>query len=51
MASAYYRYQLKINDKAAAWFVKPADAVLFARFETPAIRDGGNGRSKVKVLG
>ena len=28
-----------------------ADAVLFARFETELVRDGGNGRSKAKVRG
>jgi AAA domain len=51
LASAYDRYQLKINDKAAALVREAADAVLFARFETEVIRDGGNGRSKAKVRG
>jgi hypothetical protein len=51
LASAYDRYQLKINDKAAALVREAADAVLFARFETEVIRDGGNGRSKARVRG
>jgi AAA domain len=51
LASAYDRYQLKINDKAAALVREAADAVLFARFETEVIRDGGNGRAKAKVRG
>jgi hypothetical protein len=51
LASAYDRYQLKINDKAAALVREAADAVLFARFETELIRDGGNGRSKARVRG
>jgi hypothetical protein len=51
LASAYDRYQLKINDKAAALVREAADAVLFARFETEVTRDGGNGRSKAKVRG
>jgi hypothetical protein len=51
LASAYDRYQLKINDKAAALVREAADAVLFARFETELVRDGGNGRSKAKVRG
>jgi AAA domain len=49
LASAYDRYQLKINDKAAALVREAADAVLFARFETELVRDGGNGRSNAKV--
>jgi hypothetical protein len=51
LASAYDRYQLKINDKAAALVREAADAVLFARFETELVRDGGNGRSKARVRG
>jgi hypothetical protein len=51
LANSYDRYQLKINDKAAALVREAADAVLFARFETELVRDGGNGRSKAKVRG
>jgi hypothetical protein len=51
LANAYDRYQLKINDKAAALVREASDAVLFARFETELVRDGGNGRSKAKVRG
>ncbi len=51
LANSYDRYQLKINDKAAALVREAADAVLFARFETELIRDGGNGRAKAKVRG
>ena len=51
LASAYDRYQLKINDKAAALVREAADAVLFARFETELVRDGSNERAKAKVRG
>jgi hypothetical protein len=51
LANAYDRYQLKINDKAAALVREAADAVLFARFETELVRDDGNSRSKAKVRG
>ena len=51
MTSAYDRYQFKINEKAAPLVREAVDAVLFVRFETAVMRDGGNGRSKVKVLG
>lgn len=51
LANAYDRYQLKINDKAAALVREASDAVLFARFETELVRDGANGRSKAKVRG
>jgi hypothetical protein len=40
LPSAYDRYQLKINDKAAALVREAADAVLFARFKTELVRDG-----------
>ena len=33
LPTAYDRYQLKINDKAAALVREAADAVLFARFQ------------------
>jgi AAA domain len=48
LANAYDRYQLKINDKAAALVREAADAVLFARFETEVIKANG---SKAKVRG
>lgn len=48
LPTAYDRYQLKINDKAAALVREAADAVLFARFETELVRDNG---SKAKVRG
>jgi hypothetical protein len=48
MASAYDRYQLKINDKAAALVREAADAMLFARFETELVKANG---SKAKVRG
>ena len=38
LPSAYDRYQLKINDKAAALVREAADAVLFVRFETELVR-------------
>src|SRR5215472_997262 len=41
LPTAYDRYQLKINDKAAALVREAADAVLFARFETELIRATG----------
>jgi hypothetical protein len=40
LPSVYDRYQLKINDKAAALVRKAADAVLFAWFKTELVRDG-----------
>jgi AAA domain-containing protein len=48
LPSAYDRYQLKINDKAAALVREAADAVLFARFETELVRASG---AKAKVRG
>jgi hypothetical protein len=48
LPSAYDRYQLKINDKAAALVREAADAVLFARFETELVRATG---AKAKVRG
>ena len=51
LANSYDRYQLKINDKAAALVREATDAVLFARFETELVREQGNGRSKAKVRG
>jgi hypothetical protein len=48
LPSAYDRYQLKINDKAAALVREAADAVLFARFETELVRATG---TKAKVRG
>jgi hypothetical protein len=48
LPSAYDRYQLKINDKAAALVREAADAVLFARFETELVRSQG---VKAKVRG
>jgi AAA domain len=48
LPSAYDRYQLKINDKAAALVREAADTVLFARFETELIRSQG---VKAKVRG
>ena len=41
LPSAYDRYQLKINDKAAALVRDAADTVLFARFETELVRNPG----------
>jgi AAA domain-containing protein len=40
LPTAYDRYQLKINDKAAALVREAADAVLFARFETELVKTG-----------
>jgi hypothetical protein len=48
LPAAYDRYQLKINDKAAALVREAADAVLFARFETELVKANG---SKAKVRG
>jgi hypothetical protein len=48
LANAYDRYQLKINDKAAALLREACDAVLFARFETEVIKANG---AKAKVRG
>src|SRR5262245_35398833 len=42
LPTAYDRYQLKINDKAAALVREAADAVLFARFETELVKVGGS---------
>jgi hypothetical protein len=41
LPTAYDRYQLKINDKAAALVREAADAVLFARFETELVKVNG----------
>jgi hypothetical protein len=51
LANAYDRYQLKINERAAALVREAADAVLFARFETELVRDGGSRGTKAKVRG
>jgi hypothetical protein len=48
LPTAYDRYQLKVNDKAAALVREAADAVLFARFETELVRATG---TKAKVRG
>src|SRR5205823_12981156 len=48
LPNAYDRYQLKINDKAAALVREAADAVLFARFETELVKVNG---SKPKARG
>src|SRR6516164_4836039 len=48
LPTAYDRYQLKINDKAAALVREAADAVLFARFETELVKVNG---SKPKARG
>src|SRR6516225_11414432 len=48
LPTAYDRYQLKINDKAAAQVREAADAVLFARFETELVKVNG---SKPKARG
>ena len=48
LPSAYDRYQLKINDKAAALVREAADAVLFARFKTELVKVNG---SKPKARG
>jgi hypothetical protein len=45
LPTAYDRYQLKINDKAAALVREAADAVLFARFETELVRTNGKTRA------
>ena len=50
LPSAYDRYQLKINDKAAALVREAADAVLFARFETELVRASG-AKAKVREEG
>jgi hypothetical protein len=42
LPTAYDRYQLKINDKAAALVREAADAVLFARFETELVKVSGS---------
>jgi hypothetical protein len=44
LPTAYDRYQLKINDKAAALVREAADAVLFARFETELVKTNGKTR-------
>jgi hypothetical protein len=48
LPSAYDRYQLKINERAAALVREAADAVLFARFETELVKVNG---SKPKARG
>jgi AAA domain-containing protein len=48
LPTAYDRYQLKINDKAAALVREAADAVLFARFETELVKVNG---SKARAYG
>jgi len=45
LPTAYDRYQLKINDKAAALVREAADAVLFARFETELVKTNGKTRA------
>jgi AAA domain len=47
LPNAYDRYQLKINDKAAALVREAADAVLFARFETELVRSSSGTKAKV----
>jgi hypothetical protein len=51
LPSAYDRYQLKINDKAAALVREAADAVLFARFETELVRSSAGTKAKVRGEG
>ena len=46
---SYDRYQLKLNDKAAALWREAVDAVLFATYETFVKKDGVN--SKAKAFG
>src|SRR5215472_1726314 len=46
LPTAYDRYQLKINDKAAALVREAADAVLFARFETELVKTNGKARAR-----
>src|SRR5215467_9538088 len=46
LPTAYDRYQLKINDKAAALVREAADAVLFARFETEIVKSNGKARAR-----
>jgi len=46
LPTAYDRYQLKINDKAAALVREAADAVLFARFETELVKTNGKTRAR-----
>jgi hypothetical protein len=46
LPTAYDRYQLKINDKAAALVREAADAVLFARFETELVKTNGKSRAR-----
>src|SRR6516164_4825821 len=46
LPTAYDRYQLKINDKAAALVREAADAVLFARFETELVTTNGKSRAR-----
>src|SRR5262245_5260247 len=41
LSTSYDRYQLKINDKAAALVREAADAVLFAQFETELVKTNG----------
>jgi hypothetical protein len=45
LPTAYDRYQLKINEKAAALVREAADAVLFARFETELVKTNGKTRA------
>src|SRR6516162_6106456 len=45
LPTAYDRYQLKINEKAAALVREAADAVLFARFETELVKSNGKTRA------
>src|SRR5262245_65386690 len=46
LSTSYDRYQLKINDKAAALVREAADAVLFAQFETELVKTNGKTESK-----
>jgi hypothetical protein len=50
LPTAYDRYQLKINDKAAALVREAADAVLFARFETELVKTT-NGKTRARGEG
>jgi len=43
--ASYDRYQLKLNDKAAALFREAVDAVLFANYET-FVKKEGNAKAK-----
>jgi len=46
LPTAYDRYQLKIDDRAAALVRAAADAVLFGRFETELVKVNGSNPQK-----